>query len=73
MVKEETTEAEVLEEGQAEAENEAPVEELDEAPAGVQDLGGDDPNTGKANKPDAGTSQSPSRKADKRNQLKEIQ
>jgi len=67
MVKEETTEAEVLEEGQAEAENEAPVEELDEAPAGVQDLGGDDPNTGKANKPDAGTSQSPSRKADKRN------
>ena len=67
MVKEETTEAEVLEEGQAEAENEAPVEELDEAPAGVQDLGGDDPNTGKANKPDAGTSQTPSRKADKRN------
>ena len=67
MVKEETTEAEVLEEGQAEAENEAPVEELDEAPAGVQDLGGDDPNTGKANKPDAGTPQTPSRKADKRN------
>jgi len=67
MVKEETTEAEVLEEQeeQAEADNEAPVEELEEAPAGVQDLGGDDPNTGKANKPDPGTKKTPGRKADK--------
>ena len=64
MAEKEINEAE---ETSAEQIDEAPVEELDEAPAGVQDLGGDNPDTGKANKPEPGTSQTSSRKADKRN------
>ena len=64
MAEKEINEAEEI---SAEQIDEAPVEELDEAPAGVQDLGGDNPDTGKANKPEPGTSQASSRKADKRN------
>ena len=68
MLEDQNTETEVVEEQTSENQiDEAPVEELDEAPAGVQDLGGDNPDTGKANKPEPGTSQTSSRKADKRN------
>ena len=62
MAEKEINEAE---ETSAEQIDEAPVEELDEAPAGVQDLGGDNPDTGKANKLEAGTKKAPARKADK--------
>ena len=62
MAEKEINEAE---ETSAEQIDEAPVEELDEAPAGVQDLGGDDPNTGKASKLTVSTSKAPARKADK--------
>ena len=64
MAEKEIKETEV-EETSVEQIDEAPVEELDEAPAGVQDLGGDDPNTGKASKLTVSTSKSPARKADK--------
>ena len=68
MLEDQKKETEVVEEQTSENQiDEAPVEELDEAPAGVQDLGGDNPDTGKANKPEPGTSQASSRKADKRN------
>ena len=60
MLEDQNTETEVVEEQTSE-------NQIDEAPAGVQDLGGDNPDTGKANKPEPGTSQTSSRKADKRN------
>ena len=76
MLKDKQTEAD-LQEDSVENIDEAPLEELDEAPTGVlaapgnsntpQKLGGDDANTGKANKLEPGTKQTPTRKADKRN------
>tara|TARA_B100000131_G_scaffold96929_1_gene94064 strand:+ start:697 stop:1962 length:1266 start_codon:yes stop_codon:yes gene_type:complete len=66
MLEDQKKETEVVEEQTSGNQiDEAPVEELDEAPAGVQDLGGDNPDTGKANKLEAGTKKAPARKADK--------
>ena len=55
----------MLNDQEQEVTEQAPSEELNEAPAGVSDLGGDDPNTGKASKLEPGTKKAPSRKADK--------
>ena len=62
MLEDQNTETEVVEEQTSENQiDEAPVEELDEAPAGVQDIGGDDPNTGKASKLTVTTKKAPAR------------
>ena len=66
MLEDQKKETEVVEEQTSGNQiDEAPVEELDEAPAGVQDLGGDDPNTGKASKLAVSTKKPPARKDDK--------
>ena len=55
----------MLNDQEQEVTEQAPSDELNEAPAGVSDLGGDDPNTGKASKLEPGTKKAPARKADK--------